>query len=73
LSEIHAEEGYRLRYDELNGVLASGRPHVSRATVRDGHQTLLSREILSLPVPASDGFTRLVMVASFWTDRRRLN
>ena len=73
LSEIHAEERYRLRHGELNDVLESGRPHVSRATVRDGRETLLSREILSLPVLASDGGTRLVMVASFWTDRRWLN
>jgi hypothetical protein len=73
LSEIHAEERYRLRCGELNDVLESGRPHVSRASVRDGRETLLSREILSLPVLASDGCTRLVMVASFWTDRRWLN
>lgn len=73
LSEIHTEERHRLRHGELNDVLVSGRPHVSRATVRDGRETLLSREILSLPVRASDGCTRLVMVASFWTDRRWLN
>jgi hypothetical protein len=73
LSQIHDEECYRARFQELEDVLATGRPHVSRASLFDGDETMLAREILSLPVLASDGCTRLVLVASFWTDRRWLN
>jgi len=73
LSEIHTWPEFVLRKGELDRVLASDRPHVGHRSVHYGGQTLLEREIVSLPVLAADARTRLVMAVSFWMDCGLLN
>lgn len=73
LSEIHDRQRFLSRYREMDNVLATDRPHVARAGLYYGDEPFLSREVVSLPVLASDTRTRLVLVASFWTHRRWLN
>jgi hypothetical protein len=69
LSEIYGARDCR----ELGAVLASGCPHVLRASLRRGAETVGRHEIVSVPITASDGCTPLVLAVSFWSDRFWLN
>ena len=57
----------------FGAVIASGEPHVHLAYLRDGGVTMARREIVSVPVTASDGRTPLVLAVSFWSERGWLN
>jgi hypothetical protein len=70
LSEIHGDARYRR---ELEEVIAERCPHISRRRLQLGGETVCEREILALPVLASDGCTPLVLEISFWTNRVWLN
>jgi hypothetical protein len=54
-------------------VLAGGFPRVHLASLRDGPQTVARREIVCVPVTASDGCTKLVLAVSFWAGRTRID
>jgi len=73
LSEIYGEGRFLSRYGEMDEVLATDQPLVSRVSVYDGDEPFLAREVLTLPVLANDTRTRLILSASFWTQRRWLN
>lgn len=73
LSEIHKPADFAARKSELDRVLAAERPHIGHRSVHCGGETVLEREVVSLPVLAADARTRLVMSVSFWMDRGRLN
>ncbi|HWA90732.1 MAG TPA: hypothetical protein VG889_11890 [Rhizomicrobium sp.] len=73
LSEIYRLPEFVARYGELDGVLAANRPHVARRSTDWDGETVLAREVVSLPVLACDARTRLVMTVSFWSNRAWLN
>lgn len=61
--------GGRARARELDAVLSTRRPLVSRSSLHLGGEALCEREIVALPVLACDGATPLVLETSFWTSR----
>ncbi|HSC59839.1 MAG TPA: hypothetical protein VLC29_01300 [Rhizomicrobium sp.] len=71
LAELYDGEKHKARYDALSKVLR-GRPSLALSRLCRNGETVLEREIVCLPVLASDARTPLVMVASFW-NRRWLN
>lgn len=71
LGEFYEGEKHEALWSSLNAVLRSG-PRVTLSRLSHAGETVLQREIVSLPVLASDMLTPLVMVASFWS-RRWLN
>jgi hypothetical protein len=71
LAELYSGEKHRARYEALSRVLR-GRPNLSLSRLCHDGQMVLQREIVCLPVLASDARTPLVLVASFW-NRRWLN
>ncbi|HEY4123646.1 MAG TPA: hypothetical protein VGM36_03475 [Rhizomicrobium sp.] len=71
LGELYGGEKFKARYDALSAVLR-GRPNLSLSRLRHEGETVLQREIVCLPVLASDARTPQVLVASFW-NRRWLN
>ena len=73
LSEIYRVPDFAARHGELDRVLASNRPHVASRSTLWGDETVMAREVVSLPVLAGDARTRLVMAVSFWNDRGWLN
>ncbi len=73
LSEILRPGEYLARAGELDEVLSKNRPHVAQRSFHWDSETVLSREVVSLPVLAADMRTRLVLAASFWTKRDWLN
>lgn len=70
LSEIR--DG-RQRSRALDLVLAARCPYVSRSRLRLDGETICEREIVALPVLASDGCTPLVLETSFWARRAWMN
>jgi hypothetical protein len=71
LSEFYCGDKLKARCEVLNGILR-GHPLLTLSRLCHGGETVLQREIVSLPVLASDAMTPLVLVASFW-NRRWLN
>jgi hypothetical protein len=71
LAELYGGEKHKVRYDALSRVIR-GRPSLSLSRLCHDGETVLQREIVCLPVLASDAITPLVLVASFW-NRRWLN
>ncbi|HEY2033460.1 MAG TPA: hypothetical protein VGH02_07195 [Rhizomicrobium sp.] len=71
LGELYGDEKHEVGYDALNQVLCG---HVSLSLSRLCYEgeTVLQREIVCLPVHASNTRTPQVLVASFW-NRRWLN
>lgn len=57
----------------FDGILHSGKPRLALSRLDKGRNNVLQREIVSLPVLASDGRTPQVLVASFWNDKHWLN
>jgi len=68
LGEFYQGEKHEARWSTLNAVLR-GRPHVTLSRLFNGGETVLQREVVALPVLASDALTPLVLVASFWSHR----
>ena len=68
LADLYSGESYTARYDALNQVLR-GRINLSLSRLCHEGETVLQREIVCLPVRASDARTPLVLVASFWNKR----
>ncbi|MBV9990512.1 MAG: hypothetical protein JOZ72_04390 [Alphaproteobacteria bacterium] len=73
LSEVLRAGEYLTRAAELDEVLSRNRPHVAQHSLHWGGDTVMSREVVSLPVLAADTRTRLVLSVSFWTERGWLN
>lgn len=73
LSEMLRADEYLARAAEFEEVLAKSRPHVAQHSLHWGGDTVMSREVVSLPVLAVDTRTRLVLSVSFWTERGWLN
>lgn len=73
LSEFFSGEAHEARYVQLADVLAGGTPHIGMERIHRGAELLTMREVVSLPVLASDGCTPLVLRASFWSNPRWLN
>ncbi|MGN6148524.1 MAG: PAS domain-containing protein [Rhizomicrobium sp.] len=71
LAQLYSGESHRARYEALNRVMR-GCPNLSLSRLCHNGQTVLQREIVCLPVVASDTRTPLVLAASFW-NRRWLN
>ena len=71
LGELYSGEKHRARYAILNRVL-QGQPSLSLSQLRHDGEIVLQREIVCLPVLASDARTPQVLVTSFW-NRRWLN
>ncbi|MBS0272867.1 MAG: hypothetical protein JSR55_00375 [Proteobacteria bacterium] len=66
LGEFYQGEKHEARWFSLNAVLR-GRPRVTLSRLSQSGETVLQREIVALPVLASDALTPLVLVASFWS------
>src|SRR6185312_7633669 len=73
LSEVHGPSEYPSRAAELDAVLGANRPHIAQRSVHLDGETVMAREVVSLPVLAADTRTRLVLAVSFWTERGWLN
>ena len=73
LSEFFAGEDHEARYARLREILQSGAPHIGVERIHRGPELLTTREVVSLPVLASDGCTPLILRASFWSNLRWLN
>lgn len=73
LSEFFEGIEHENLYKLFDGILRSGRPSLAKSRMDKGRSSALQREIVSLPVLASDGRTPQVLVASFWNDRYWLN
>lgn len=73
LSEVLKPAEYLVRAAELDRVLSTGRPHIAQRSLHWGGETVMAREVVSLPVLAADTRTRLVLAVSFWTERGWLN
>lgn len=71
LKEIHGPD-HRARRAELDEVLR-GQPHVLHTSLHFEDETVLEREVLALPLLASDARTGLVLTTSFWTSRAWLH
>lgn len=71
LGEFYQGEKLEARWSSLNAVLR-GRPRVTLSRLSRSGETVLQREVVALPVLASDALTPLVLMASFWS-RRWLN
>ena len=73
LSQVLRPGEFPVRAAELDQVLSTGRPHVAQRSLHWDSETVLAREVVSLPVLAADTRTRLVLAVSFWTKRGWLN
>jgi hypothetical protein len=65
LAELYGGEKFKAYYEALSAVL-HGHPSLSLSRLRYDGETVLQREIVCLPVFASDACTPQVLVASFW-------
>jgi hypothetical protein len=68
LGEFYQGEKHEARWSSLNAVLRGG-PRVTLSRLSQSGETVLQREIVALPVLASDALTPLVLIASFWSHR----
>lgn len=73
LSEFFEGAEHENLYKLFDGILHSGRPNLAKSQLDKGRSSVLQREIVSLPVLASDGRSPQVLVASFWNDKHWLN
>lgn len=71
VGEFYQGEKLEARWSSLNSVLR-GHPRMTLSRLSRSGETVLQREVVALPVLASDALTPLVLVASFWS-RRWLN
>ncbi|MGN6514883.1 MAG: PAS domain-containing protein [Rhizomicrobium sp.] len=73
LSDFFSGDAHEMRYTLFADILSGNTPHIGLERIHRGSKLLTVREVVSLPVLASDGTTPLVLRASFWSNPRWLN